>query len=229
MAGEAKPIVISLGGSLIVPDDIDTDFLSHFRDIIQKQVDTGRRFVIVTGGGVTARRYQQAAKDINADLTDEDLDWIGIYATRMNAQFLHHVLKDIASYDVATDPHDVEIPEEPVLIGAGWKPGWSTDYIAVRLAEVFEAETLINLSNVDAVYDDDPKVNPAAEKLQTLSWDEYKKLIPKEWSPGLNSPFDPVASRHAQELGLTVVIMGSNLENLEQYFVGESFEGSVIG
>lgn len=225
---DEKPIVISLGGSLIVPDEIATDFLSYFRDVIEKQVKRGKRFAIVTGGGRVARKYIQAAQDIREDLTDEDLDWIGIYATRMNAHFLHHLLKDVATYDIVTDPIDAEMQDEPVLIGAGWKPGASSDHPAVAVAEAVGADTVINLSNVDAVYRDDPMENPSAEKFDSLSWDEYLKLIPKTWSPGLSTPFDPIAARRAQESGLQVIIMGSDLSQLENYFAGEDFEGTVI-
>lgn len=224
-----KPIVISLGGSLIVPDAIDVTFLDYFKRIIEVEVQkTGRQIVIITGGGATARRYQRAAKEVQPELTDEDLDWIGIYTTRMNARFVYHLLKDITSPEIITDPLDFELGEEPVMVGAGWKPGWSSDNDAVEAANTIEADTVINLSNVDAVYSDDPKENPSAEKLDRLSWDEYRKLIPKEWSPGLNTPFDPIASKHAQEYGLKVVIMGRNLSNLESYLAGEEFEGSVI-
>lgn len=222
------PIVISLGGSLIVPDEIATDFLSYFRDVIEKQVKKGKRFAIATGGGRVARKYIRAAQDIRDDMTDDDLDWIGIYATRMNAHFLHHLLKDVATYDIVIDPMDAEMRDEPVLIGAGWKPGWSSDYVSVEIANTIGADTVVNLSNVDAVYRDDPQENPDAERLDQLSWHEYRKLIPKKWSPGLSTPFDPIASERAQEYGLKAVIMGGDLSNLENYFEGKEFEGTTI-
>ncbi len=57
-------IIISLGGSIIVPKDIDSDFIQNFKALILKQVTQGKKFIIITGGGDTARNYQQASKEI---------------------------------------------------------------------------------------------------------------------------------------------------------------------
>jgi uridylate kinase len=91
------------------------------------------------------------------------------------------------------------------------------------------AKKIINLSNIDYVYDSDPKINLNAKKIEKISWEEYRKLIPTEWNPGLNSPFDPIASKMAEEEGLEVVIMnGKPIENLAKYLNGEKFLGTVI-
>ncbi len=81
-------IVVSIGGSLIVPDGIDTDFLARLRTFVLEHIARGVSFYIITGGGKTARRYQDAAKAVRGDLSREDLDWLGIHATRQNAHLL---------------------------------------------------------------------------------------------------------------------------------------------
>ena len=117
-----------------------------------------------------------------------------------------------------------------VLVAAGWKPGFSTDFDAVVLAERFEAKTVINLSNIAQVYTDDPKKNPDARPLEAVSWPEFQKIVGTEWNPGLNAPFDPVATKKAAELGLSVyVAAGSDLPNLDKILRGQPFFGTVIG
>ena len=91
------------------------------------------------------------------------------------------------------------------------------------------AKKIINLSNIDHVYDSDPKLNPDAKKIEKISWADYRKLIPAEWVPGLNSPFDPTASKMAEAEGIEVIIMnGKPIDNLKKCLNGESFQGTVI-
>lgn len=220
--------IISLGGSLIVPDDIDTEFLKKFLKFIKDRVSAGERFILITGGGKICRRYQKAVKDLDvADI--ESNDWIGIYVTRLNAHFLRIILGDLAHDEIIINPSEVSCVTKPVVVAAGWKPGWSTDFDAVELAKKFEARRLVNLSNIDYVYDKDPKQFPDAKKIEKISWAEFRKLIPEKWEPGLNAPFDPIAAKEADFISLEVAIMnGRDIENLGNYFDGKDFVGTVI-
>ena len=94
------------------------------------------------------------------------------------------------------------------MVAAGWKPGWSTDFDAVVLAEKFGADTVINLSNISKVYSADPKLDPEAVPFDRMSWSELKKLVGDTWIPGKNVPFDPVATERAAALRLTVITAG---------------------
>jgi uridylate kinase len=115
------------------------------------------------------------------------------------------------------------------LVAAGWRPGFSTDYDAVLLAKYFKIKKVINLSNIDFVYDKDPKKFPGAKKITGISWADFRKMVGNKWDPGMNVPFDPVASQTAQEIGLEVAIMnGRSLKNLENYIEGKKFKGTVI-
>jgi len=79
------------------------------------------------------------------------------------------------------------------------------------------------------LYDSDPKKNPQAKKIEKISWADYRALIPKEWNPGLNSPFDPIASKLAEELKLKVVIInGKHLKRLEDFLNNKKFIGTII-
>lgn len=223
------PIVVSVGGSLVVPDGISTDFLSSFRRYVLEHIARGFSFYIVAGGGSTARRYQHAAGDVRGDLHPEDMDWLGIHATRLNAHLLKTLFKEEAQEKIVKNPtRDIRM-KRPITIGAGWRPGWSTDYCAVMAGKRLGAKTLVNLSDIDYVYDKDPDTDPTATPFPKLSWDEFRSLIPDRWDPGLSSPFDPVAAKAAQELGMEVAIInGKKLSEFDKYLQGQDFIGTVI-
>lgn len=223
-----ETIVISLGGSLIIPDAIDTDFLKAFKDLILSHIAKGKKFVIITGGGKLCRRYNDAAKEI-ADPTNEDLDWLGITSLRLNAELLRVMFGEYAYKEVVINLTRPFPFNKPIVIGSAFKPGWSSDWNAIEAVKTVGAKKVINLSNTDYVYDSDPKANPNAKKIEKISWSEYRKLIPEEWNPGLNTPFDPIASKNAEEQGIEVVIMnGKPIDNLANYLGGKSFLGTVI-
>lgn len=207
---------------------IDVPFIRKFKTLISSQVRGGKRFVIICGGGRTARDYQAAAAKVTR-LTRDDLDWLGIHATRLNAHLLRTVFRDLAHRRIVTDPRERISAKEPVVIGAGWRPGCSTDYDAALLARKFGADTLINLTNTDYVYSADPRKDRAARKLPELSWREFRKMFGTAWDPGLNSPFDPVASKLAERMGLKVIVAGgTDLANVRAILNGRRFKGTVI-
>ena len=224
-------IILSLGGSLVVPNGgIDIEFLKKFNQFIRNQIKQGRRFIIVVGGGKTTRHYQAAGKAVIGKITKEDLDWIGIHVTRLNAHLLRTIFQDIAHPRIIEN-YDKKLKnwKEPIVIGAGWKPGWSTDYDAVILARDYKASVIINLSNIDWVYDKDPAKFKDAKPIKKTTWDYFENLVGDKWIPGINAPFDPVATQLAKKLGLTVIVTnGKNFSNLEKILNGEEFKGTVI-
>lgn len=225
-----ETIVMSVGGSLIVPDQIDTTFLAQLKEFIVTHTATGRRFIIIAGGGRTARRYQDAAASVSS-LASEDLDWLGLHATRLNGHLLRTVFRDIAYPVIITNPDDIlDVPKSASLIvAAGYRPGASTDLRAIQIASLVKASKVINLSNTDYVYTDNPKTNPEAVKIEDITWEAFRKLIPENWDPGLSSPFDPVAAREAQRLNIEVAaINGTRFDALAAYLDNQAFIGTRI-
>jgi uridylate kinase len=220
-------VVISVGGSLIVPEEIDTVFLKELKNLILKGVKQGKRFIIITGGGKVCRKYQNASASLGGSVSDAD--WIGVDATRINARLVKSILGKSAEDYIIQSPLEKFVFKKSVIVAGGWKPGFSSDFDAVLLAKRFKANKLINLSNIDYVYTADPKVDPSATKIEQISWKAFRKIIPKKWAPGLNSPFDPIASKEADRLGLEVAIInGKKLGELENYLEGREFVGSLI-
>lgn len=228
---DKKTIIISLGGSLIVPEEIDWKFVKKFKTLIEEQIKNGYKFILITGGGKTARKYIDAAAKVD-DITDDDKDWIGIHATRMNAHFIRTIFRKHAHPRINKNPHDLEDFynfKEDILVAAGWRPGFSTDFDAVLLAKYLGIKKLINLSNIDYVCDKDPRKFPDAKKIENISWVEFRKMVGDKWDPGMSAPFDPIASKEAQEIGLEVAILnGNNIANLKKYLEGEKAKGTVI-
>lgn len=226
-----KPIVISIGGSLIVPSsEPDVTFLKNLKRFVDAQVKKGRKILIVTGGGKTARQYIQAAVDVHKTIDSEDLDWLGIHATRINAHLIRTIFRKYAHPVVIKDP--TRLPKRwkgSVLIGAGWKPGWSTDYVACRMAKILGVKQVINASDISYVYTEDPRKNPNAEPIEELAWKDYRKMVGDEWSPGKSAPFDPVASRLCQQNKMQVAIVnGRDLGNIGKLVAGKIFKGTIL-
>jgi len=233
MSNKKEKIVLSLGGSLVVPEGgLNVQFLKEFNDFIRESIKNNPdlQFYIVVGGGTIARQYRDAGEEVvGHELTHEDLDWLGIHATRLNAQLIRTIFRDIAHPHLIKHYEIIRKVTEPVVVAAGWKPGWSTDFCAVLVCEDYDVTKIVNMSNIDAAYDSDPRVNKEAKMIEKTNWAEFRKLVGDKWTPGMNAPFDPVASRHAQELGLTTVILnGRNLDNLRNYLNGKDFVGTTI-
>lgn len=221
--------MVSLGGSLIAPDTVDVAFVRGIRDAM-RELSAQSRFVLVCGGGAIARRYQTAYRASAGESAHADAaDWVGIAATRLNAELIKHALGDLAPDEVVYDPSVSPRFTGRVLVAAGWKPGFSHDYDAVLLAEQLGARVMLKLSNLAQVYDGDPKHDGNARPLERMSWGQMSTLMGREWAPGSNLPFDPIATRRAAELGLTLLVAGSDLQNFRRILAAQEFTGTTVG
>ncbi len=228
-----KRVVFSIGGSLVVPNGgIDTSFLKNLNSFIRKELAKGdqRQFFLVVGGGATARQYRDAGREVvGHELTRDDLDYLGIHATKLNAHLVKTIFRDIAHPYIIKHYEIIRRVEEQVVVAAGWKPGWSTDYDALLLCEDYGVDTVINLSNVTQVYDKDPNKFNDAKPIDKMNWKEFRTMVGDEWIPGMHAPFDPIAAKKAEALGVKVIIMsGENFKNIENYFEEKEFVGTVI-
>jgi uridylate kinase len=221
-----ETIIISLGGSLVVPSDIDLNFLKNFKDSLNKYLK-GKKFIIIVGGGKIARNYQTAVSEFGARAKERD--WIGINITRLNAEIVKQLFPGKCYSKTITDPNQKIETSKTIIVGAGWKPGWSTDYVSTVIAKNEKIKTIINLTNVDYVYDKNPNQFPDAKPLNKVSWKGLQKIVGNIWTPGLSMPFDPKASIMASKLGLKVIMInGKHLDRLEDFFNNKPFIGTTI-
>ncbi len=222
-------IILSLGGSLICPKEVDSGYLKKFRELILNATEQGKKFGIVTGGGVIARQYIQKANEV-VHLEAVQNDWIGIGLTLANARLVKELFGNKA-YEEVLSHYDEKIETtKPIIVGGGWKPGCSTDHDTVLLAKLLGAKTIINLTNVEYVYDKDPRKFKDAKPLKKLTWHELKQIVGGEWKAGMNLPFDPVAAALAEKEKMHVIIMnGADLANVERCIAGMEFKGTLIG
>jgi uridylate kinase len=223
-----ETIVIAMGGSLLVPERIDVPFIKSLKEMIQHFTNDGYQIALVVGGGKTCRYYQSAARKFD-NVNDIDLDWIGIKTIHLNCELLLRTFSDLDIHkNIILKPEDFHGINESLIIVGAWEPGCSSDTDAVEMAEISGAQRIINFSSTSHVYSADPRTHPDAERFEKLSWEEYRNIIPKEWTPGMSAPFDPVASEKAQQGGITVAILGASVENLENYLNEKEFEGTVL-
>ena len=227
--------ILSVGGSIIAPDKPDVEFLNSFIAMARAWLgkEQGRRLIFVSGGGAPARVYQSAYRDMlgksGGKIQNDAADRIGIMATKLNAELLKACCGELCCDAVVSDPTaDISFTGK-ILVASGWKPGFSTDNDAVLLAEKFGADTVVNLSNIEKVYTDDPRTNPDAKPIDTICWKDFRKIVGDTWTPGKNVPFDPIASKKAASLSLTVICAsGKNIENIKNILDGKSFIGTKI-
>lgn len=238
-----KLVVISLGGSILynppqsnkkvqpkhsIHAELDLNFLKKFNKFLRKFIRKGFRFIVVVGGGRLCRHFQDAAATL-ASISDIDKDWIGIHATRLNAQLLGSMLRDVSDPVIFDCRHKTNKLKYPITVASGWRPGWSTDYVSIALAYDFKASEVIVAGKPSHVYEADPVHNRKAKPIEQISWTDYRKLVPKKWIPGFSSPVDPVAAKLAQkEKVKAIIINGKNLKNFDNLLQGKAFQGTMI-
>ncbi|MFC1662856.1 UMP kinase [Patescibacteria group bacterium] len=223
-----KTVVLSLGGSLIIPNDIDVTFLKKFRTLIRDLIKHGYKFVIICGGGEVNRKYVRAANKLNIR-SDKSLDWIGIHSTWLNASLLKEFFGADANSSIIYDYSRLTIGKKPITIGGGWRPGCSSDYDAVLAASKLKCHKVINCSDIKYVYTADPDKYPKAKPIKNMQWKEYIKQV-GPYKPRGSWPFDPTAARYAKKKRIEVIICrGKNLNNLKKIILEkDKFEGTTI-
>lgn len=216
MENSQEVIVVSVGGSLIVPNEINIQFLSKLKTFVTEEIQNGRKFIIVVGGGKTARKYQGAARELS-HVDNTDIDRIGITAIKLNVHLMQLIFSGIA-----------EIMINPGI--ENWQPGSSSDLGTVQIAKEHGGKKVVNLSNTDYIYDlEEMNRSGKLHPITDISWDDFIAMLPSEWTPGANVPFGPKASRLAQEAGIEVAnINGQIIEELQKYLHGEPFRGTLI-
>jgi uridylate kinase len=222
-------IVISLGGSVMVPDEIDKEYVKKFA-LLARELAKKHELAIVTGGGRTARKYIEPAREYRA--TEYFCDRVGISATRMNAMLLSSAIGPQASIDPPRDQVEAakEMDSKKIVVMGGTEPGHSTDAVAALLAECVKADLFINASDIDGVYDSDPKKNRDAKRLEKISAGDLLDMVKnKAMGAGKYELVDMLAVKIVQRSKIkTIFLSGRDLENMRNAIDGKKFVGTTI-
>jgi uridylate kinase len=224
-----KIVVLSLGGSLIIPDEVNLNFLRKFRQTIIK--NTGKyKFVIVCGGGSTARKYISALEKEKKSPYLQSL--IGISTTRLNARFMAYFF----NFDPqAGIPHDMKqiknllLKNDIVFCGAlRYASNQTSDATAVKLAAFLDTD-FINLTNVKGLYDKNPKKYKDAKFIPRATIEEFNKIVMSIPSkPGMHAPVDHTAMKIIKQRRIKTYILGSDMKQLDNLLNNKDFIGTII-
>ena len=222
-------VVISIGGSVLVPHENDADYLKALA-LLLKRVSQKHKLYIVTGGGRIARYYIKTGRGLGAD--EHFLDELGIYVTRLNAKVLAKALGDLANPEPAKDFEGaLEAGKNfQIVIMGGTVSGHTTDAVSAMLAEKVRAMRLVNATSVDGVYDSDPNKNSEAKKFNRMSHAQLLEITSK--SEGIAGPtviFDPKGSDIIAKAKIPLYVChGRDLKALENAVLGKEFEGTIV-
>jgi len=214
----------------MLPTDQDVSYLQELAATLRK-FSNSYHLYLVTGGGWIARKYINWGRDLDAD--EATLDELGIMVSRVNAKLLSTALgKDV-------NPHPAKTFHEAMMAGkhysivvmGGTHPGHTTDAVSAMLAERLRCKRLINVTSVDGVYSDDPRLDKEATRFDRLDHDELISIVGKnEGGAGPNVVFDPLAAKIIKRAGIkTYIVSGDDLKNIEAAINDEEFHGTIIG
>ncbi|MBU0760981.1 MAG: UMP kinase [Nanoarchaeota archaeon] len=226
-----KIIVISLGGSLIVPEKMNAPFLVQFTKTLKKHYKN-YKFVIVCGGGVIARKYIAALREENPRKSQKELNQAGIRATRMNARFMIQFFGKEANDSLPVNMKEVKDnlkKNNVVICGAlRYTPNSTSDSTAAKLAHFLKTD-FINMTNVAGLYNKDPTKHKNARFIPSISWKEFEKRALKiKFKPGQNFVLDQQAAKVIKKHKIPTYLLGPELQNIQKVLEGKKFKGTLI-
>jgi uridylate kinase len=210
-------IVVSLGGSTFIKKEVDVKFLKELKELMKRNEN---EFCVVAGGGGVARYYTTAGKKLG--LTEPQKHELGRDATLINAKIVAYHLGAEYVYD---SPFNVSQKwRKKTIVTGGYSLGWNTDVGAAMIAAITQS-LLINVTNVEYVYDKDPKLK-GAKPVKEMNWERMRKITGKKFEPGMKLPFHPEAVRICAKNKVKMLSM--NAGNFKKYLRGEKWKGTTI-
>ena len=178
-------IVLKLGGEALAGESgfgIDPDRAEEVATKVRKVKDLGVEIAVVLGAG----NIWRGKEGLEHGMDRATADHMGMLATVMNALALQDALERLGVITRVQTAIEMRQIAEPyirrraihqlekgyvVILGAGTgNPYFTTDTAAALRAMEVGAEVLIKATKVDAVYDQDPLLNPDARRFDRLSY-----------------------------------------------------------
>lgn len=220
-------IVISLGGSVIIPNGFDYKFLENFRKLILR-LSKKNKIIICTGGGKIARDYIAVLETRN--LSKTICDEIGIFATRLNAKLVSSFIGKCNDV-IPTSLKEISnlLKRYDVVVCGGLTPGRTTDGTTAEIASYLGTKTMLNIVDVKGLYDKNPKLYKNAKLIEAISPEDFIKFFENmNEKPGQHFVLDSLAANIAKKNKIKVVIISKDIKNLKNYFNNKKFVGTVI-
>ena len=222
-------VVVSIGGSVLIPEKDDAKYIKTLADVL-KDLAKEVQLMVICGGGKISRYYSATGKELGG--TTYQLDEMGIAVTRINAKLLSIALGDAGiDGDIPTAPEKCAENSAPgkVSVMGGTEPGHTTDAVAAMVAKCSGAVRIVNASNVDAVYTDDPRKNPDAKRLTRMTIKELKEIVYDEHDACRSSVFDPLGVKIAMENKIDILMVnGRDLNELRNAVLGKDIKGTFV-
>lgn len=182
-----KRILLKLSGEGLMGDrsfGMSAEVIDSLARQIKDVRDAGVEVCVVVGGGNIFRGAKEASKGMNRTVADH----VGMLATVMNALYIQNALeKNGVEARVLSGLNIPEVCEHyvyrralrhlekgrVVIFAAGTgNPYFTTDTGAALRAAEMQCDAILKSTQVDGVYDADPKKNPNARRYEAVSYDE---------------------------------------------------------
>lgn len=224
-----KVVVLSLGGSLIVPEEIDISYLKRFRQVLEKNKKK-YNFIIVCGGGSISRKYISALREEGKSEYLQSM--AGIAVTRLNARFMTYLFGKDANEGIPHDmKHVANLLKRDSMVFCGalrYHPDETSDSTAARLAEHFNCD-FINLTNVAGLYNKNPIEYKSAKFIpQTTKESLFKRVMKMKFRPGQHFVIDQHAMKILIKSRNKLYILGKDVKQLNNLLNGKAFIGTTV-
>jgi uridylate kinase len=223
-----KKVVISLGGSILIPT-LEDHTIKEYVPVLKKIAKLHRLFIVVGGGG-EARRYISIMRYLGVD--EGTSDEIGILITRLNATMLIAALGDDAYPKVAESHAEAKKFAETgkIVVMGGITPGQTTDAVAAVLAERVGASVFINATSVDGIYSADPRKDPEATRFDSMTPAKLLEIVGGTGlGAGSNNVLDIVAARVVERSNIPLVVLdGRDPKNVSNAILKGKYLGTVV-
>lgn len=231
-----KNIVIKIGGSLLFNNSfqINAEKIIQFSTIIRNKVKYDS-IVVVCGGGLIAREYIKTVRFFKKN--EAFCDTIGIDLSQINSRLIIASLGESAYPIVPKNVEDLSkaILFNKIVVMGGLQPGQSTTSVAFEAAELIDAESLVILTDVEGIYDKDPKEYTDAKLIKSLDYNQLQKIIlkqsgNKQAAAGEYRIFDLVSLQILKRSRITVyIISGKDLKEFSKFWNGNTkIKGTVV-
>lgn len=232
---QKKRIVIKLSGSIFSLSDNRDQGSNNYYNIFKQYSDIltnltrNVQLIVITGGGSIARLYINFARKLGLD--EASLDLLGIAISRVNAKLLIASMGHFAYPEVPMSLDDVArfVESNKIIVSGGLHPGQSTNATSALIAEKTRASEFINATDVNGIYDSDPRKNKNAHLFAKIELDKLLNMLLKESSmAGEYDLLDIVALKVIERSKIRTKVILSNPKNISNTVQGRKYIGTEL-